>query len=245
MNSKSSKHSQAGYFDVASPRPSPPEGGWVRAIFHTDLGWFGAVMRGGKLTQLTLPAESPAAAAQSLGLPSSDQDLIPIAGTETIFPNPVGALLAAPAEMGRASPAPTGDMTYVKVFGNIQQQLNEYGRGQRQKFDLPVSFEGTPFQTAVWCELLKIPAAETATYRDVAVRIGKPSATRAVGQAVAANPIAIVVPCHRVVRTGGALGCYAGGVAMKAQLLKLEQSSLAFSKPPLKDGNEIASLRSQ
>ena len=113
------------------------------------------------------------------------------------------------------------------LLRRIEEQLNEYADGRRLTFDLPLALEGTKFQLAVWRHLMTIPAGRTATYQSVACAIGNSRAARAVGSAVAANPIAIMIPCHRVIRSNGALGGYAGGSWVKAVLLELEQLHLA------------------
>ncbi len=101
-------------------------------------------------------------------------------------------------------------------------QLTQFLAGQRDSFDLPLDLMGTPFQIRCWKALLKIPYGETCTYADLARAIGMPAgAARAVGQANGANPIPIVVPCHRVVAHAG-LGGYAGGLDLKRRLLALE-----------------------
>jgi len=101
-------------------------------------------------------------------------------------------------------------------------QLTEYLEGKRRGFELPLDLRGTPFQRAVWEELLRIPYGATRTYAELARAVGRPEAVRAVGAANGANPVALVVPCHRVVATGGKLGGYGGGLALKARLLALE-----------------------
>ncbi|WP_313515857.1 methylated-DNA--[protein]-cysteine S-methyltransferase [Pseudomonas sp.] len=102
------------------------------------------------------------------------------------------------------------------------RQLDEYFGGQRRCFDLPLAPQGTAFQQAVWQALLEIPFGETRSYRQQAERIGRPSAIRAVGTANGANPLAVIVPCHRVIGSDGSLTGYAGGLARKALLLELE-----------------------
>lgn len=102
-------------------------------------------------------------------------------------------------------------------------QLNEYLDGRRQTFDLPLAPDGTDFQKQVWAELVRIPYGETISYAELARRIGKPGAARAVGRANATNPIAIVVPCHRVIGASGTLTGYAYGMEMKSRLLDLER----------------------
>jgi methylated-DNA-[protein]-cysteine S-methyltransferase len=103
-------------------------------------------------------------------------------------------------------------------------QLIEYARGERTTFDLALDPAGTPFQRSVWREVAAVPYGRTATYRDVARRIGQPAAVRAVGTANGANPLPIVVPCHRIVGTDGRLHGYAGGLDLKQALLELESA---------------------
>jgi methylated-DNA-[protein]-cysteine S-methyltransferase len=103
------------------------------------------------------------------------------------------------------------------------EQILEYLAGTREVFDLPLDLRGTPFQCEVWNALLAIPYGESRSYREVADAIGQPKALRAVGSASGANPVALIVPCHRVVATGGKLGGYAGGRDLKAHLLELER----------------------
>lgn len=104
-----------------------------------------------------------------------------------------------------------------------QKQLSEYFAGQRQHFDLPLTFEGTDFQQKVWHALLSIPFAETRSYRDIAAQIGNVKAVRAVGAANGKNPISIIAPCHRVIGANGQLVGFAGGLNNKHILLQLEQ----------------------
>jgi O-6-methylguanine DNA methyltransferase len=103
-------------------------------------------------------------------------------------------------------------------------QLVEYLEGKRTAFDLALDPYGTPFQRAVWRALLAIPYGETRSYREVAAAVGRPAAVRAVGTANGANPLAIVVPCHRVIAADGSLGGYGGGLELKARLLAMERS---------------------
>jgi methylated-DNA-[protein]-cysteine S-methyltransferase len=101
-------------------------------------------------------------------------------------------------------------------------QLDEYFRGRRRHFDVPLDLRGTPFQIEAWRTLCEIPFGAVITYGEQAARMGRPDAARAVGGANAANPIAILVPCHRVVASGGRLWGYAAGVERKRALLALE-----------------------
>ena len=101
-------------------------------------------------------------------------------------------------------------------------QLDEYFAGTRRDFDLPLALHGTPFQRWVWAALLAFPYGETRSYRDIARAVGSPRACRAVGMAHHANPVMIVVPCHRVICADGSLGGYGGGQEAKKCLLALE-----------------------
>lgn len=109
-----------------------------------------------------------------------------------------------------------------QVFDEAVRQLEEYFAGQRREFDLPLHLTGTEFQVRVLEELQRIPYGETTSYGDIAERIGRPKAMRAVGAANGRNPIPIVIPCHRVIGSGGALTGFGGGLDTKAALLRLE-----------------------
>jgi len=111
------------------------------------------------------------------------------------------------------------------LIKNAAAQLKEYLDGKRIKFELPFHYNGTDFQRLAWEALMKIPAGETRSYKDIAESIGRPKACRAVGMANHRNPLAIFIPCHRVVETGGGLGGYAGGLFIKKYLLDLEKRS--------------------
>ena len=106
----------------------------------------------------------------------------------------------------------------------LARELDQYFRGKRRTFDIPVDLAGlTPFQSRVLAQTAKIPFGALLTYRTIATRIGNEKASRAVGGAVGANPIPIIVPCHRVVATDGSLGGYAGGLDAKRRLLEIER----------------------
>ena len=102
-------------------------------------------------------------------------------------------------------------------------ELDEYFAGRRKKFDVKAAFTGTSFQSKVWQELLKIPYGKTISYADLAKAAGNPKACRAAGSANGKNPIAIIIPCHRVIASNGGLGGYAYGLEAKKQLLDLEK----------------------
>lgn len=106
---------------------------------------------------------------------------------------------------------------------DIQKQLTEYEKGTRKIFNLPLHLIGTEFQKQVWNALLEIPYGETRSYQEIAIRIGKPKALRAVGGACNRNPIGIIVPCHRVIGKNGSLTGYAGGLSYKELLLNHEK----------------------
>ncbi|MGN0984101.1 MAG: methylated-DNA--[protein]-cysteine S-methyltransferase [Gemmiger sp.] len=106
----------------------------------------------------------------------------------------------------------------------VFRQLDEYFAGTRRTFDFPYRLRGTPFQEKVWAALRQIPYGETRSYKDIAQAVGRPKAFRAVGMANHANPIFIVIPCHRVIGTDGRLVGYGGGLDMKKALLDLERS---------------------
>ena len=119
---------------------------------------------------------------------------------------------------------PEGDALWVQV----KTQLSEYFSGARREFDLPHAPQGTAFQMQVWEALRAIPYGETRTYGEIARAIGRPKAARAVGMACHVNPIAVIVPCHRVVGSTGGLTGYAGGLPVKERLLALEKGITAF-----------------
>ncbi len=112
-------------------------------------------------------------------------------------------------------------------------ELERYFAGERVNFSCALDMYGTPFQLSVWQELCKIPYGEIRTYSDIARAIGRPEAVRAVGAANGANPIAMIVPCHRVVASNGALTGYGGGLPTKAWLLQLEGIQVAAEKQNL------------
>ena len=107
-------------------------------------------------------------------------------------------------------------------FLNSKKQLQEYANGQRTEFDLPLSPQGTPFQKSVWQALQKIHYGHHSTYGTLAKQLGKPKASRAIGAAIGKNPIGIVIPCHRVLGSTGALTGFAAGLDRKTKLLELE-----------------------
>ncbi|MEP7362338.1 MAG: methylated-DNA--[protein]-cysteine S-methyltransferase [Acidobacteriota bacterium] len=147
-------------------------------------------------------------------------------------PSPIGELLLAgdgaalsligfPA--GKGHRAPREDWVEdPAAFSDARRQLDDYFEGKLRQFDIPLAPRGTEFQLAVWEALTCIPFGETIAYRDLAIRIGNPTAVRAVGAANGANPIPIVVPCHRVIGADGSLTGFGGGLDTKRWLLRHE-----------------------
>jgi methylated-DNA-[protein]-cysteine S-methyltransferase len=144
----------------------------------------------------------------------------------TQLSTPVGPLVlegddARLTRLGFGVPvAPQGDAGSV---ASAAIQLEQYFAGERTEFDLDVELAGTDFERRVWAEVRAIPYGSTVTYAEIARRVGRPSASRAVGRANGHNPIAVIVPCHRVVGSDGSLTGYAGGIEMKRALLDLER----------------------
>ena len=148
-------------------------------------------------------------------------------------------VLSSPAglrwiEMNPASFEELDDRLHARILPDDQpnaavlNELHEYLRGERREFTIALDIRGTPFQRRVWDALIEIPYGQTVAYADIAERIGKSKALRAVGQAVGANPIPIVIPCHRVVGKDGHLVGFGGGLPLKERLLYLERGSLSL-----------------
>ena len=111
---------------------------------------------------------------------------------------------------------------WTPFLRRVAKELEEYISGKRKKFDIPLQFHGTDFQMSVWKALLTIPYGETRSYGEIAEQIGNAKACRAVGMANNRNPIAIIIPCHRVIGADGSLTAFGGGLPLKQQLLDLE-----------------------
>ena len=116
----------------------------------------------------------------------------------------------------------------TELLSMAATQLDEYFQGKRTTFSLPFKLTGTPFQLAVWKELQNIPYGQTTSYKEIAQKINKPKAYRAVGMANNKNPLPIIIPCHRVIGSNGKLIGYAGGLKLKNYLLELEKSHTNF-----------------
>jgi methylated-DNA-[protein]-cysteine S-methyltransferase len=150
------------------------------------------------------------------------------------IPSPLGPLFATAVgetltgiyyEGGRHAP-PISPLwiedPHHRALADCARQLEEYFSGKRHRFELRMAPSGTPFQLRVWQEIARIPYGETISYAELAQRAGAPGSARAAGAATGRNPLSIVVPCHRVVASGGALTGYAGGLERKARLLEIE-----------------------
>lgn len=155
----------------------------------------------------------------------------------TIMESPVGPLVIAGDDSGLhfilfsggkhvSGPKPDWRESNRCVVTEAVSQLKAYFARKLTRFQLPLAPEGTPFQLAVWHELERIPYGEVISYGELAHRIGKPQASRAVGAANGSNPIPIVIPCHRVIGSNGKLTGYGGGLPIKEKLLALEKARL-------------------
>jgi methylated-DNA-[protein]-cysteine S-methyltransferase len=152
--------------------------------------------------------------------------------TYTTVPSPLGELLLTaedgvltglfmPAEARRPPPGAERD---DRGLASVRRQLEEYFAGRRRVFDVVVAPPGTTFQRRVWDELQRIEYGQTISYAELASRIGRPTAIRAAGAANGANPISILIPCHRVIGSDGSLTGYGGGLEAKRALLELERA---------------------
>jgi methylated-DNA-[protein]-cysteine S-methyltransferase len=140
---------------------------------------------------------------------------------------PVGPLAAVFDEQGRLSELRFSTDAEPRTMDHqLTRELREYFAGKRKEFTIELAPKGTPFQLAVWNELLKIPYGRTISYSELAARIGRPAAVRAVGAANGANPIPVIIPCHRVIGANGTLTGYGGGLERKQWLLALEGERL-------------------
>jgi methylated-DNA-[protein]-cysteine S-methyltransferase len=154
---------------------------------------------------------------------------------------PIGPLLAAaddqglrrilfPDRKGRAHEPEVGWVRDPRPFQDLREQLAQYFAGRRRAFSLKLAPAGTDFQQATWRALVDIPYGETASYAEIARRVGRPAASRAVGAANGANPLPIVVPCHRVIGADGSLTGFGGGLPIKRALLELEGAACVVPK---------------
>ncbi|MEU7476329.1 methylated-DNA--[protein]-cysteine S-methyltransferase [Lentzea sp. NPDC042327] len=161
---------------------------------------------------------------------------VPLGGPRrfTITPTPIGELLLLGDGESITGIYMMPDQMYMPaiaddwvrdpgLFGELERQLDAYFAGELKVFDVPLAPRGTPFQLEVWRELSTVPCGVTTTYGAIALAIGKPTASRAVGAANGRNPISIILPCHRVVGANGSLTGYGGGLPRKMRLLEMER----------------------
>ena len=152
---------------------------------------------------------------------------------QTSIDTPLGTMLLARTEQGLAGvwfegqkdhpgPLAAPECPDDPVLRASAAQLHAYFAGDCALFELPLALHGTPFQRGVWQALLRIAAGSTCSYSQIAQQVGSPRAVRAVGAAIAKNPLSVIVPCHRVIGSSGALTGYAGGMHRKRALLTLE-----------------------
>jgi methylated-DNA-[protein]-cysteine S-methyltransferase len=154
----------------------------------------------------------------------------------TTISSPIGPLQVSVADDGALTGIAfgAGEVSDDPRFELAVAQLNEYFAGERTTFDLALRPEvGSDFERSVWRELMDIPYGETASYGEIAARIGHPGKARAVGRANGRNPIAIVCPCHRVIGSDGSLTGYGGGLDKKRTLLDLEAGALSLTVDPV------------
>lgn len=156
----------------------------------------------------------------------------------TIMASPLGLLRMVASEQGLIAVlwpdddpkrVPLGAMAEDvnhPILRETARQLDDYFSRRSTTFDVPLDLRGTAFQRTVWAALRTIPFGETRSYAAIAARIGRPAAVRAVGAANGRNPLSIIVPCHRVIGSGGALTGFAGGMAAKERLLRLERGGM-------------------
>lgn len=140
----------------------------------------------------------------------------------------LAAILWENEDPNRVRFGPLTEIPQHPILRETERQLGQYFAGQLKAFTVPLDFKGTAFQKSVWAALLTIPFGETRSYSEIARQIGKPKAFRAVGAANGKNPISIIAPCHRVIGSSGALTGFAGGLAAKERLLKLESGQTAM-----------------
>ncbi|HZJ58018.1 MAG TPA: methylated-DNA--[protein]-cysteine S-methyltransferase [Clostridia bacterium] len=153
-------------------------------------------------------------------------------GNVFYYDTPIGRLMIGGQDdnitylLFEGNPVPRGySIGETPILAEAARQLDEYFCGRRKEFDLRLEPMGTEFMNKVWTSLLKIPYGQTRSYKDIAESIGKNKAYRAVGLANNRNPISIIIPCHRVVGSNGALVGYGGGLEIKTFLLNLEQEN--------------------
>ena len=147
---------------------------------------------------------------------------------KTYYKSPMGGIEICASEKGLLSVSfidkEESKSKKNTILSKCIVQLKEYFSGNRKEFDIPLDMLGTEFQKQVWCELQNIPFGKTVSYLDIAKKVGDKNSTRAVGNANGKNPVAIIIPCHRVIGMSGKLVGYAGGIERKRWLLNFENN---------------------
>ncbi len=174
-------------------------------------------MQGASFFRIALAGLTPLCYIMLMPHPSYHTQFVSPFGTITLTSdgNAVTALRFASPPINQIEPCP--------LLQQAEEELRAYFAGDLTRFSVPLRPEGTPFQQAVWQQLMQIPFGERVSYRDIASAVGNPSAVRAVGSANARNPIALMIPCHRVVKSDGHIGGYAYGEGLKIKLLEWER----------------------
>jgi methylated-DNA-[protein]-cysteine S-methyltransferase len=203
-----------------------------------DAGDPGAAVREAIRSRVQPAPDAAAAIATALAGPALEEGLVEVAYCE--IDSPIGTLLAAGTDEGLVRIGWEGSdhgrileglvesvgprvLELPSRFDELRRELDEYFEGRRRRFEVPLDWRLTGgFVREVLTETSRIPFGETRTYAEVAAAAGRPQAFRAAGSALGANPIPVVVPCHRVLRKGGALGGYGGGLSVKRKLLEIE-----------------------
>ncbi len=145
---------------------------------------------------------------------------LPVLGSVTLEASESGLRRVTVGEADETSSSAPGPA--AQLVERAARELEEYVAGRRREFTVPLDLKGTDFQQAVWRSLVAVPYGETRSYADIAREVGRPTAARAVGAAVGANPLCVVVPCHRIVGSNGSLTGFAHGLEMKRRLLEIE-----------------------
>jgi len=216
--------------NAAKAEPSN-RAGTVGAVSGDSVGSGDGIHRGDDTlywTTILFEAWTFVVAATARGLMYVDID--PVASSAAIAGKGAGtavsaAVAAALPNFGDSEGRKTYDSEIVRPFA---AQIEAYLRGELDRFDMPLDLRGTPFQRDVWEALLAVPHGRTTSYSSIAETIGRPRAVRAVGAAVGANPLLLVVPCHRVVGKNGALTGFRAGLALKERLLRMESAETPF-----------------
>ena len=192
-------------------------------IFQTKWGWVGVAATGRGVQAIVLPKPTRQAVEKALGkLSKESPSPLPSPSRGEGNKNAVAQNIPSPPSRGRGMGEGVQD-TASHILTAARSTIEAYLEGKVRRLDVPVDFNGqTPFHRKVWEVLQRIPYGRVRSYGWVARKVGKPKAARAVGAACGANPVPLLVPCHRVIAGDGSLGGFSGGLGVKKRLLKLE-----------------------